>query len=163
MAFVFFASSTSSFLFSYGAHRIAQSLRQLKHAPTVPSTPSDDTIARLVQSRGRPPPIHVFAHALSCALVGTAKKSFHVACLSGPSLAPNSRSCGRHSSHPTAVPRTHWMCRCRVRYHPQLPGGYAFNTPHGFKEPTRAGLQLGSPGKRASNYVHSSPWRAVFF
>ena len=45
--------------FSYAVWRasgIAQSLRQLNHSLTEPSTPSDGTIPRLVQSRGRPPP-----------------------------------------------------------------------------------------------------------
>ncbi|KAI0276023.1 hypothetical protein BGY98DRAFT_935358 [Russula aff. rugulosa BPL654] len=46
------------FLFSNGAHRIAQSLRQLKHSLAVPSTPSDGTITRRL-------------------------KGFHVVCLSG--------------------------------------------------------------------------------
>ena len=146
MAFVFCVFCVFFvFVFSYGAHRIAQSLRQLNHSLAVPSTPSDGTITRLVRSRGRP----LFTHAPSRALV----VNFHVVCPSGPSFAPNSRPCSpfQLSDDRAADPLDVLRCiypRCRERTHSTS-----------LKRPVRAGLRLGSPSKRAPKSVHSSsPW-----
>lgn len=78
-----------------------------------------------------------FAHAPSCALVETAK-SFHVICLSGPSLAPNSRT-RSPSARLTTVPRT------PLDILPPVAG----------RVPVRAGLRLGSLSGRAPKSVHS--------
>ena len=116
----------------------------------MPSTPPDGTITRLVQSRGRPPPVRMFACAPSRALV-EATKGFHVVCLSGPSLAPNSRTCSP-SSRLTTVPRTHW-----VRYHVLPPLPRFSTTANGIKG--RFELVCGSVHQADARLtLYSSPW-----
>ena len=99
--------------------RIGSRNRCVSSSLPVPSTPSDGTITRLVQSRGgaRRPCVcsrtHARTHApKSCALVETSEKRLPccLSCLSWDPRLHRIRELCDPSSRLTTVPRTHWIC-----------------------------------------------------